>query len=325
MTLALVGDVGGTNARFALVETVAAQTNFLAETRYTCSEFRSIADAIREFLSGANASALPSEAVIAVAGPIINGTVKFTNNSWAFSEQGVATECAFSRVQLLNDFEAIALGVPHLKPSDYREVGNVVLETKKPSRAISLVAGPGTGFGASATVEANGTVLPLATESGHISFAPADELEQEILSILRGRFGRVSVERILSGPGLRNLYEAMANLHDWDLKALRASEITAGALEGDTNCTRAVEQFCAILGGVAGDLALTLGVNRAVYIAGGIVPRFVDLLSESRFRACFEDKGRFRPHLSNLPTRVIAAPFPALIGATTLVSKFQQF
>jgi len=303
---ALVADAGGTNVRFALVDLDAA-VELLQPRKFASGEFPSIEAAAREYLDGM--SAKPSLAVLAVAGPVRDGHVALTNLGWKVSADGVGPALGIARVELINDFEAIALSVPHLGAADLVDIGPAVEREKA---ATMAVAGPGTGFGVAGLVHG----AALVTEGGHVDFAPADDLEIRILEFLRRRYGHVSVERILSGPGLANLHEAMAAIGAVAYEKLSPREITARA-EADkaSLCAAVFARFCAILGSVAGDIALTLGAQGGVMLAGGILPAMVAPLQASAFRERFEAKGRFAAYMKAIPTRLIVQDHAGLIGA----------
>ena len=312
--LALVGDIGGTNARFALSD-LAGGGGLIAPRSYPCAEVASLEDAIEDYLKSAGATPRPATAMIAVAGPVTDGAITFTNGGWTLSEAGLGRR-GFVSAKLINDFAALALAAGRLGGADVVDLGPG--HSSHPGDSIAVV-GAGTGFGAAALVRDGRAEMATATEGGHVSFAPVDEVEIEILSILARRFGRVSLERLLSGVGLQNLYGALAEISgrpDLAEAAPEPATITARALAGDDAlCVQAVERFCAILGSAAGDFALAYGARGGVYVAGGVAPRILPLLQVSRFRERFEAKGRFKDYMATIPTRVVVHPFAALLGA----------
>lgn len=308
---ALVADAGGTNVRFALADLDAAPA--LGDVKsFVSKDFAGIEDAARAYL--AETGARPDCAVFAVAGPVKDGAIRLTNIGWHFSADGVARALGIARVVLINDFEAVALSVPHLGAGDL-----VVLGPDVPGEmgGTIAVAGPGTGFGVGGLVQG----IALVTEGGHVDFAPTDDVEIAVLEFLRSRFGRVSVERILSGPGLVNLYQALA-ADGRIAEALDPHAITAQArAEPGSFAAVVVARFCAILGAVAGDIALMLGARGGVMLAGGILPGMRELLAASPFRERFEAKGRFAAYMKDIPTRLIVQEHAGLIGA---ISKAMQ-
>lgn len=308
---ALVGDIGGTNARFALAELEGPTPHVGEAVGLKVADYPRATDAIAAFLAARGLDRPPAVAVIAVAGPVRRGAIDFTNSDWLLSEADLlALGC--DQARLINDFAALALAAPLLAGADLRAVGP---EEAGPSGGTIAVLGPGTGFGVSALVRDDRGEAVLSTEGGHVGFAPTDEVEVELLRRLSARHGRVSVERILSGAGLDELHECLRAMDGLPPEPVAPARITAAALAGDPAALRSVERFCAILGGVAGDFALAYGATGGVLVAGGIAPRIIDILQASAFRARFEDKGRFRDYLAAVPTRVIVRPHAALLGA----------
>lgn len=250
--------------------------------------------------------------MIAVAGPVTGGETSFTNGAWRLSEGALAAH-GFSAARLINDFAALALGAAALGPDERCLVGPEA--TAHAGETIAVV-GAGTGFGVGAVVWDEGRPFALTTEGGHASFAPDNEIEDEVLAILRRRFGHVSVERLLSGPGLQNLYGALADCYGAPTQPPEPEEITRQALAGeDPRCIETLDHFCAIFGAVAGDFALSFGARGGVYLAGGIAPVIQEHLLASDFRRRFEAKGRFEGYMRAIPTSIILEPHVALIGA----------
>jgi glucokinase len=227
-----------------------------------------------------------------------------------------------THLTVVNDFTAIAHALPHLGAADRRAVGG---GEAAPDTPVALI-GPGTGLGVSGLVpDGRGGWTALATEGGHVTLPATDARDMAVIDYLRGRYDHVSAERVLSGPGLVNLYEALARIEARDAAALTPAEVTARALLGDDPlCTAAVALFCGFLGTVAGDLALSLGARGGVWIAGGIVPRLGDAFAASPFRARFEAKGRFGAYLKPIPTWVVTHPYPAFPGLAALAASNQR-
>ena len=305
-----MGDVGGTHARMAVAS---AETGvFEAPPRVlSCSAYDSLEALVASYLAQEGASQPPTEVAVAVAGPVQQGSARFTNLPWRVSEAGLRG-AGFARAVLINDFEALALALPRLTAADLAPVGSVSRPT---SPGTAAVLGPGTGFGAAALCQDARGAAVLVTEGGHIGFAPTDEVEVQVWRILTRRFGRVSIERILSGPGLVNLYLALSEIAGRPVARLGPAEILVGASEGDAMALAAVERFCSILGAVAGDFALGYGAVGGVFLAGGIAPRLLTILNAGGFRSAFERKGRFADVLAAIPTQVVTHPFLALLGA----------
>jgi glucokinase len=246
--------------------------------------------------------------VFAVAGPVRDGAIHMTNLGWKFSQADVGAALGIAQVKLINDFEAIALAVPHFGPGDLLAIGPAAT----PVRATVAIVGPGTGFGVAGCVPTESGVTAIVSEGGHASFAPVDDVEIDILKNLRARFGRLSIERILSGPGLVTLGEAMGAA----TPPLSPQEITARAkADPDSFCGTVFARFCAILGSVAGDIALVMGARGGVMVAGGILPAMREAFAASEFRARFEAKGRFKDYMSDIPTHLIVQDFAGLMEA----------
>jgi glucokinase len=309
----LIGDIGGTNARFALVDP--KRPVFHSEVTLHCRDFESAELAIRHYLARVKA---PDPAVIclAVAGPIVDERVRFTNNDWRIDAQDLRKEFAAPAVGLCNDFEAIAYSVPFLQESDCLPVGLPAPGPLPASDFTVGVIGPGTGLGAAGLYKRGDRVFPVVGEAGHVGFAPETQVQLDVFVALRERFDRVSDERLVSGPGLENIYWALSRIHGDKSASLSAAEICAIAAEGNSGrAAEALQLFFEILGQVAGNLALSLGATDRIYIAGGIARRYPDLLIGSRFRGGFEAKGRHRSLMERIPTQLIVYPEPGLLGA----------
>jgi glucokinase len=305
---AIVGDFGGTNVRLAAAD-LSQDVPVIGDVRYYhTTDFSHASDTIAAYLKETGLA--PSAIAIAAAGPVSGGSVHFTNLGWSLSETELKA-MGFSAACVINDFVAVALATPFLTSKDLHQIGRGT-----PDKCLSAaVMGPGTGFGASALAMDNEKVCPMAAESGHASFAPEDDVEIEILKFIRARFGHVSIERVLSGPGLRNIHDALNHLEGRGETIEDPGEITRRALAGEASSLRTLERFCAILGSVAGNLALTYGALGGVYIAGGIAPRILAVLDHSDFRSRFESKGRFVDYLETIATCVITRSDVAFLGA----------
>jgi glucokinase len=317
----LVGDVGGTNARFALAHVSDGAIRLEDPTSLRAADYAAGHDAVCAFLDRLGRHERPHFAVIAAAGPIEDGVVEFTNNTaWRFSEQDLAEVCELDAVRLINDFAAQALAIDHLAAGDVRRVGPAGTPV---ARATAAILGPGTGFGAGALVDDGSHRAILSSEGPHASFAPIDELEFEIVRRLMTRFGRVSIERLISGPGLLNLYQTLADIRGEPCVCAQPDEVTRRGLAGDPLAQMTLARFCAMLGSVAGDFALAFGARRGVYVAGGIAPKMLDFLEASEFRQRFEAKGRMRDYLKAIPTFVVTAPYAALTGAASQLASLE--
>ncbi len=307
----LVADIGGTHARFAIAEVAQGRPAIRDALVLEAAQYESIEAAAEAYLARIGRPAVLQAAVLACAGPIENGSVRFVNSHWASSESGFAARLRLPSVRLINDLAAVAWAVPLLEPQDVRQVGGPAIG---PLEGTIAVVGVGTGFNAAAFLPGETGETVIGGEYGHTGFAPVDPTEIEILKQIAGRFGRVSIERVLSGPGLLNLYQALAAMAGARAIATTPAEISQAARDGDDLAQRAVLQFCAILGTVAGDVALAYGAAGGVLIAGGIAPTMLTELDGSQFRARFEAKGRLAGHQTSIPTAVIVHPTPALVG-----------
>lgn len=315
-SLSLIADIGGTHARFALVAPDGVPGT---PTVMRCGEHAGPAEAAQAFLNGAGAGARPIRAAFAVASPITGDVVDLTNSAWHFSIDAVRRGLGLERLDVINDFTAVALSVRHLGEDDSLGLGGGA-----PAEGAPIaVLGPGTGLGVSALIpDSSGHWTALATEGGHVTMAAADEHEEAALDWLRRRFGHVSAERILSGPGMVNLYEALANLRGQYPAYTSPDAISQRGLDGSCPiCRDTLEMFFAMLGTMAGNLALSIGARGGVFIAGGILPRMRQAFAQSGFRRRFEDKGRFRDYLGPIPTRLVVHPQPAFLGLAGLVGR----
>jgi len=307
--LSLVSDIGGTHARFALVPTNSTVTQH--EHALRCTDFPGPVEAARHYLSLVGNPEI-SSAAFDVATAITGDQVALTNGPWTFSITQTKKALGLERLHVINDFTALALAVPLLEQSETRQVGGGL---PLPDSAIGVL-GAGTGLGVSGLLWHQGRWLAIQGEGGHVAFSPETAREDAILQVLRRRFGsHVSVERLLSGNGLTNIYEALCELDRVEPASSEPGDITERALnESDEHSTETVDIFCAALGTVAGNLAVTLGARSGVYIGGGIVPKLGRYFDNSTFRARFEDKGRFRQYIAAIPTYIIVAEMPALRG-----------
>lgn len=310
----LVADIGATHARFALFEDGALKRQRALFT----ADYPTIADAIKAYLRDEGASTVPTDAVLAVASPVTGDEVALTNSPWSFSIEALRARMGFRKLTVINDFTAIALSVPQLGERDRLQIG-----PGSPSAEAAIgVIGPGTGLGVGGLVRVGGGWQPIPGEGGHVTMPPADARESAVLDLMRRRFDHVSAERILSGPGLVNLYNALCEISNVPAASYTPAQITDRRIgEDDPRCRETVAMFCAMLGTVAGDLALTIGARGGIYIAGGIIPKIVTVFAQSAFRQRFESKGRMRGYLASIPTYVITHPSPAFLGAAKLLEE----
>ncbi|MGH6876891.1 MAG: glucokinase [Rhizomicrobium sp.] len=318
MTAVLVGDVGGTNARFAIVDPDAKPLRIERRLDLPADEFASFDAALGAYLDQLGREERPRIVAIGVAGPVTAGAVEFTNRDWRASEQDLR-KAGFECALLINDFAAAAFSVAVLDKQDFHAIGP---ELPGIAEEPITILGAGTGFGVSCLARYRHLAIPVATEGGHVGFAPQDDAEIAVLCALSRRFGRVSIERILSGPGLENLHGALEEISGRGPPALSAADIAAGGASGDAGCSAALEMFCAIFGAVAGDFALAHGARGGVFIAGGIARKIEPLLRKSKFRRRFESKGRLSNYLEPIPTRLILNEDAAFLGAALAGAQF---
>jgi glucokinase len=312
-TLALIADVGGTNARFALTDPATAAPEIIEPRALATADFASLQHAAEHYLTEVGAN--PDCAAIAVASPVHGEEIRLTNRAWSFTRGELKQALGLRRLSVINDFGAVSWAVPALQPHEY-----VTLHGRDdaPLRGPVSVIGPGTGLGVALLVgDAQRGWNVVETEGGHVSFAPLGDEELLIARWLTARFGRVSTERVLCGAGLSHIDAILRSNgtapHDVALRD--PAEIVAAALEGhDVAARRALARFCAVLGSVVGDAGLIHGA-RTVMIAGGMVPRFIPFLRSSAFRERFLAKGRFVAYLESMTIRVITHPHPGLLGA----------
>ncbi len=308
-SLRLLGDIGATNARFGLQAAGAATPDRIR--MFPCADFDGLEQAIRHYLA-LEADARPDEAVLCIATPVSGPELTMTNRGWSFSVPRLRDRLGLARLQVINDFSALALALPGLGADQLRRIGG----GSAVAGSALAVLGPGSGLGVSGLLPCGEHWLALASEGGHVSMPARNARESEVLGRLRRRFGHTSAERVLSGPGLEALHDVLREIEHLPPLPRSAAEVSALGMSGE--CRRSVEAlqlFCAMLGTVAADLVLTLGARGGLYIGGGIVPRLGEFFAASPFRARFEDKGRYGAYLAAVPTFVIDAPYAALNGA----------
>jgi glucokinase len=314
-----VADVGGTHARFALAEIDGGRVVSLGEpVTLKTNEHGSFQLAWQEFGRRAEID-LPNELAIAFAGPIGGEVLKLTNNPWVIRPALIKERLDVDRYVIVNDFGAVAYAVATLPDDDFQHLCGP--DRSLPKQGVISIVGPGTGLGVAALLRKSDQYEVIETEGGHVDFAPLDSLEDKILTQLRRNFRRVSVERVVAGQGLPNLYEALAAIEDLDVSIHDEKELWAAALAGtDSLATAALDRLCLSLGAVAGDLALAQGAV-AVVIAGGVGLRLADYLPHSGFRDRFIAKGRFERRMDEMPVKLITHPQPGLFGAAAAFAK----
>lgn len=309
----LTADVGGTHARFALADLHAGQIVKIAEPMiFRTAEHVSFLAALKEF-GRREAVEPPKELAIAFAGPVGGQTLKLTNNPWVIHPALMKKQLGVERFTIVNDFGAVAHAVAALDDQHFRHVCGP--DRPLPDQGMITIVGPGTGLGVAALLRRPDRYEVIETEGGHVDFAPLDSLEDKILRQMRRHFRRVSVERVASGQGLWNLYEALGAIEARPLTIHDEKALWMAALEGgDSLAAAALDRLCLTLGAVAGDLALAQGA-RAVVIAGGVGRRLADSLPRSGFRDRFIAKGRFKRRMADMPVKLITHAQPGLFGA----------
>lgn len=305
---ALIADIGATNARFALAD----QEGFHDPIVLQCEDYPGFADAARDYLSQVKAPGKPVAGSFAIAGPVEGDDINVTNNPWAFNIPQLKTDLDLAQMQVVNDFVAVALSVPNLKDEDYTQLGPGAPVDKKP---IGIL-GAGTGLGVASLIWCGDRYVPVAGEGGHVTMSARTQREFDLFNTLHYKYRHVSAERVCSGKGLANLYNAiiMVDKRD-DLPERTPEEISKAALDKSCPvCVEALDLMMGVLGTAAGNLALTIGAHGGIYIAGGIPAKLGDYFFNSRFREEFARKGRFESYLAAIPTYVITNPYTAFIG-----------
>lgn len=312
-------DVGGTNTRFAIATVAHGRVVQLGETiTFRTADHAHFRLAWDRFVAMLDRP-LPLHAAIAIAGPVRGQVLKLTNHHWEFRPVTLAHELGLDRVTLVNDFGAIGHAVAQCGAEHFRHVAGP--DIPLPQDGLISIIGPGTGLGVAQLLRRDGQTHVIETEGGHMAFAPQDTVEDTILYRLRAHHQRVSVERIVSGPGLRAIYESHADREGKPVPLHDDASLWAAALGGtDALAEAALDCFCRLLGSVAGDIALAQGAN-AVVIAGGLGARLCDHLPRSGFAERFAAKGRFQRHMAALPVRLLTHPHPGLFGAATVAAK----
>ncbi|PCH96219.1 MAG: glucokinase [Gammaproteobacteria bacterium] len=314
-TVNLIADIGGTNIRIAIADTN-CHANYRDIETYQCADFDSLAEVIALYIDNKKLNNCQINACLAIACPVNDDFIAMTNLPWQFSQKELKARLKLNNLTFINDYTAIAMAIPLLSDEQKVKIGGGETVANKPI----AVCGPGTGLGVA-------NLVPVAVsgvyqwhcfsgEGGHVDFAAVDDVDIEILHFLRNIKQRVSYEQLLSGYGLEQIYQALCAINQQETKLLSAKDISTNALAGSCpTCAQALAQFCKVLGSFAGNLALTMNSQGGVYIAGGIVPRFVEYFKNSGFRARFETKGRLSHITVKTPTYVVTEQQPGLLGA----------
>lgn len=309
----LIADIGGTNARFALCR--AGNVEHEHTMTLAVQDYESLRLAIEHYLENQSLPVSPKFACLAVACPTHNDLIKFTNSHWSFSKQALQKALKLEKLWVINDYTALAHGLPYFSGKQLHSIGK-----PKPKKQKTLaVIGPGTGLGMSGLIYHQNSWAVLVSEGGHVDFAPINKLEIDILQFLLKRHTRVSIERLLSGMGIENIYQALAEISGFNVEPLKASKIGEKAQAGDALAKQTFDVFFGILASTAGNAALTMQSKGGVFIAGGIMPKVLDLLDYDAFRKRFENKGRFSDFMADIATEVLIEKQPGLLGSAAFV------
>jgi glucokinase len=310
----VVADIGATNIRFARLT---AQGHPGPVVKLSTSAFPDLEAALAHFLK-IEGGPRPARIALAVAGPVYGGEVKLTNVQWQFSVRRLTKELDLAQLVIVSDLEAMALVLPHLSSEETMPIGDEI--SNRSIKAPMAVLCPGTGMGIAGLVPTDQGWRPIATEGGHTSLSPLTEKEMAVWQFLRERHGRVSVERVLSGPGIVELYTALASLEGRQIVAASPEDIVRLALDGESPlAVETIEMFCAWLGDVAGDVALMYVARGGIWLAGDILLTILELLKRSQFRRRFENKGRGTGIVTDTPTFLITGESPVLRGCAYLL------
>ena len=310
----LMADIGATNTRCALVDHKGEE---LAAEVFHNADFANLTSLLKSYLEHRRVTDRPKRAALDVAAPIVGDEVRMLNINWHFSQAELKAELGLSELIVCNDFAAVAWGLPYFVAADLHTIGG----GQRAAGAALATLGPGSGLGVGAVVPTTDSWAVMTGEGGHSTLPATTPEEAAVVKQIRDRYdGHCSAERVLSGPGLVNLYVALAELEGSRPPVeLAPANVTTRAKQRDPLAVKTLAMFFAFLGTVAGDLALTTGARGGVFIAGGIVPQLLDELDKSEFRARFEAKGRYESYLGAIPTHVITAPLPAFRGLRHLL------
>ena len=306
--LSVVADVGGTNIRLAVC---CDKTGQMSQIRtFACAEFLTLDAALFQYFS--TLADKVSALCLAIACPVDDDLVAMTNLSWQFSKKALKEKLQLQHLFVINDYTAISLAVPFLEDDNKVQIG----EGEATLNGVTAVFGPGTGLGVAHLVHSGQKWISLDGEGGHVSFASNSREQADVLLLLQEQFGHVSAERLLSGQGLVNIYHAICRLEGKQVLFHEPKQVSEAAINNECAlCVRSLTLFCQAMGSFAGNLALNLSCSGGVYIAGGIVPRFIEFFKNSEFRLFFEAKGRFQSYLTHIPTYLITHDHPGLLGA----------
>lgn len=316
MTLALIGDIGGTNARFAIWENDALHSvRVFATADYTSPEH-----AIGVYMADLKLQKGDiGAACLAVAGPVDGDEFRFTNSHWRLSRKAFCQTLQVGDLLLINDFTAMALGMTRLQPDEYQLVCEGEADPARPA----VVIGPGTGLGVGTLIGLRNGWMALPGEGGHVDLPVGSPREAQLRAHIEAQIGHVSAETILSGGGLLRLYQTVCEVDGHEPSCTSPAQVTEAGLAGDPVARETLEQFCRFLGRVAGNNVLTVGGRGGVYIVGGVIPRFLEIFMQSGFAESFADKGCMSDYFKGIPVWVVTAEFSGLLGAGVALQQAQ--
>jgi glucokinase len=308
MTIAMIADIGGTNARFALVQ----QAEITTQQDYKCADFPTIIDAIRQFFSDHNITKSPEIGMFAIAGPIDGDEIDLTNMAWKFSCKDVQDKLEFTHFEVMNDFKAVALGILQVEPQHIKIIHDVPIHNKKP---IGIL-GPGTGLGVASLIYDGRNYIAVEGEGGHVTMAARTPREFKIFEQMLSKYHHISAERVCSGKGLENLYHFICELdHVTPVDGINAEQISQQAIAKSCPvCVEVLDLMCTFLGRIAGNLAVTLKAQGGIYIAGGIPPKLGNYFMNSRFLNEFTSKGRMSDLVKSIPVFMVDHPSVGMLG-----------
>lgn len=311
---ALVADIGGTNIRLGVADL--SDLSISDILTYQCEDFTNVDEAIEKYFAETAQSV--THACIDVATAVTGDQISLTNNHWHFSQQALQKKFGWQYLSVINDFTAIAMSVPSISDDKKVQIGGGQAQTNKPI----AIYGAGTGLGVAHLVHTGEKWLPIDGEGGHVDFAPIDQDEINVLQQLQNKYARVSAEQILSGLGLVQIYQSLCAAEKVEAKDYKPADITEQALaNNDQLAVRSLQLFCRVLGSFGGNLALNVKALGGVYIAGGIVPRFIEYVKQSEFRTRFDSKGRFSKLVETIPVYIVTEEQPGLIGCAAYLQQ----
>jgi glucokinase len=308
----LIADIGATNSRCALIND---KGRILSSETFQNADFTGVEGLLKVYLDLRRKSDRPRRAALAIAAPVLGDEIKMINIDWQVSQNELKSALDLHGLIVVNDFGAVAWGLPVLSSADRTQIGDGRAVTNAPM----VVLGPGSGLGIASIVPSSDGWTAISGEGGHVTLAAANQKEADAIEQIRKRIGHCSAERVLSGPGLVNLYTALSELAGRGTPTVTPADVTALARQGEPLARDTLNMFFAMLGTVAGNLALTMGARGGVFIAGGIVPRLLDLLEHSPFRERLTAKGRYRSYLEAIPSYVLTHSHPAFVGLRSLL------